>query len=139
MENALYGRKWIVRLMLSLAAKKDVEESQQQTVQQLLKEETKSLLSTFLEKESALGTLHTNDKAAWHVTEVSHFTNLVFELLNGFNQLDEDRLFALPWLCPMLSSLTLSNNKMVRTCVHNLVSRLFEGRGSGLIVAEKKE
>jgi hypothetical protein len=114
--------------MLSLAAKDHVEEGQEQTVQQLLKEETKSLLATFLEKETALSSSPTSEKAAWHVTEVSHFTNLVFDLLDGFNQLDDDRLFALPWLCPMLSSLTLSNNKMVRSCVHNLVSRLFEGR-----------
>ena len=118
----------MVRLILDLAAKNDLEEDVQQTVQQLLKEETQSFLSAFLEKESALGSLPSNEKEAWHVTEVGHFTNLVFTLLDGYNKLDDDRLFALPWLCPMLSSLIQSNNKIVRTFVHSLMSRLFEGR-----------
>ena len=105
------------------------------SVQKMIQEETESIISTYLEKESDLAKDGVSlsggagsGKSAPEVcraAEVSHLTNLVCDLLDGYNKLSDDQLFRLAWLCPMLSALIQSNNKTVRISVHALVARMF--------------
>lgn len=138
LENALYGRKQMVNLILLLAQKDDVLKNvgigDMSSAQNLLKEQTESIIQSYLDKEAGV---ISSDKGAesssnqnveyWRAGELSHFTTLVCELLEGYNCFKEERLSSLLWLCPMLSDLIESNNKSVRSVVHNLVSRMFEG------------
>jgi hypothetical protein len=118
--------------MLEVASnKKIVNEDSKGTVDQLLKEETQSILTSFLEKEKALGpqkvlALKKQKQDVIKVAEVKYFAQVVCTLLGGYNQLDDGCLSAQSWLCPMLSSLTQSNNDAVRKSVHTLVTRLFD-------------
>jgi len=138
LENALYGRKWMVKLILLLAADDCTSPNEDDSAimesrQTLLKEQTQTLITVFLEKESNMDNITSvNSKedvmvGACLAGELGHITQVVSELLDGFNDFEDKKLFKLTWLCPILSSLIQSNNKAVRVTVHLLVSRMFEG------------
>jgi len=136
LENAVYGRKWMGSLILLLARLYkgcDTETAIAKSRQSLLKEQTQAIVNVFIDKESKLGekTCATSTEElileACRAGEVGHMTNVVCELLEGYNKFDDDHLFDLAWLCPMLSALIQSNNRAVRVAVHSLVSRMFEG------------
>ena len=125
----------MVNLILLLAQKDDVLKNvgigDMSSAQNLLKEQTESIIQSYLDKE--VGVNSEKDESPSSATEyckageLSHFTSLVCELLEGYNGFEDERLSSLLWLCPMLSDLIESNNKSVRSVVHNLVSRMFEG------------
>jgi len=127
-ENILYARQLLVKLLLNLASKRHLAEVSKGTVHQLLKEETQAILSSFLQKETAFGPNVAGEsyKNSELVEELRCFTRIVFSLLDGLNNLEDDCLFEHTWLCPMLSSLIQCQSETVRKAVHILVSRLFE-------------
>jgi len=136
LENALYGRQWMGKLILIAAQKSIKEEDGNSTSKSrlsLLKEETQTIISNFLDKEAKVDELARATLqeelilGACRSAEVGYFTQLVCELLDGINKFDNAALSKLSWLCPMLSSLIQSNNKALRVVVHVLVSRMFEG------------
>jgi len=123
----------MVNLILQLAQKDDVLKNvgigDMSSAQNLLKEQTESIIQSYLDKEVGVSPDKEESSPAEYCKagELSHITSLVCELLEGYNCFEDERLSSLLWLCPMLSDLIESNNKSVRSVVHNLVSRMFEG------------
>ena len=151
LENALYGRKYMVRFMLHLISKEDVlnpdissngsvaigkeknslGKKSAAAAKILIKEQADSFLLALLQKESAVR-IEDSDLArpipeASRAAELRHSTELVCSLMEGFKKLDDSRLFALSGLTPTLSASIQSSNKTVRIAVHGLVQRMFEG------------
>jgi len=93
--------------------------------QNLIKDQTESILNALIAKEAVLSGGKDTKKGA--STEVKHLTALVNQLLDGYNKLDDNHLFVMPWLCPKLSACIQSNDKDLRSIVHILVQRMFNG------------
>ena len=123
--------------LILIAAQESIKEEEETNMTKarlsLLKEETQTIISNFLDKEAKVDELAraTSQEelmlGACRSAEVGYFTQLVCELLDGINKFDNNGLSKLSWLCTMLSSLIQSNNKALRVVVHVLVSRMFEG------------
>lgn len=109
------------------------EESAAKSRHSFLKEQTQTIISTFLDKESKMDGFASATSTeglllgACHAGELGHLTQAVCELLEEYNKFDNGDLYKFNWLCPMLSSLIQSNNRAVRNAVHILVTRFFEG------------
>lgn len=129
-ETALYGRKWINRLVLQLAAMSEVAEAPAiadpktnrflQGQKQVI-EWTEGMLMSFVQKEEAA--------LLYRRTEMDEliykrYTGLVQELLAGYGNMDDEHLQQMHWISPvLLSSCIRSKNEDVRIMVQKLVSR----------------
>ena len=120
-ENAIYGRKWMNKLILQLIESTPSLESSPR-VSQLVKQETQSLLSLFQEKESALSRV--NKAPSWEAAQLTRITKLIYELVSSLDALEVSSLSQLTWLTPMLSTCMESRNETVRRNVLKLQQRM---------------
>jgi len=129
-ENALYGRKWINRLVLQLVSIKEIAEAPSdadtknnrfaQGQKQIL-ELTEALLVSFVKKEEAASEYH---HSTLEEVIYKRYTSLVHELLSGFGSMDSAYLQKMSWISPvLLSSCIRSKNEEIRLMVQKLVSR----------------
>lgn len=129
-ETAVYGRKWINRLVLQLASVTEIAEAPSdgdpknsrfvQGQKQVI-ESTEALLLSFVQKELA-ATEYRHSK----VDEMSYkrYTALVHELLAGYGSMDAAYLKKIAWINPvLLSSCIRSKNEEVRLMVQKLVEK----------------
>lgn len=95
-------------------------------VQSLIKDQTQSLLTLFLEKETALSPNGGGATKApsWEASQLTRVTKLIYELVDSFDALDDDVLSELTWLTPMLSTCMESSNETVRQNVHKLQQKM---------------
>jgi hypothetical protein len=122
LENALFGRKLINKFLLKVMAG-DVQTGRSEEVQSLLEEETKSLLSAYLQKErKSKKFLSPQDTA--HLKMLSE---VVKDLLAGYNSLKDERLFQMPWLCPLLTSCIQSKDLSIRQAMQQIMDRVLKG------------
>lgn len=130
LENAMYGRTWMVSLILQLVSMKDVAvtpaendaaASRVDVSQSLVKEQTEKLLSSFLLREQAAmkkGCSET-DKALHEFSKT-----LVLDLLSGLDSMDKEHLRHLAWLNPsLLTWCTRSKEKSIQKAVHDLLEK----------------
>ena len=136
-ENALYGRKYMVKFLTYLIGKKDVLNPEKSAdsdskpsataAKSLIKEKSEALLSSLLLKESsALRSVGTIPEAA-RALELKRTTEMMCNLLDAFQKLDDPRLFTLAALTPTFSACMQSKSESIRQRVHGLVQRMFKG------------
>ena len=101
----------------------DVQTSRSEEVQSLFEEETKSLLSAYLQKERKSKTFPFPQDAA-HLKMLSE---VVKDLLVGYNSLKDERLFQMPWLCPLLTSCIQSKDPSIRQAMQKIMDRVLKG------------
>lgn len=129
-ETALYGRKWINRLVLQLAAIKEIAEAPTDADpksnrftqgQKMVLELTEGMLMSFVQKEETASQYqHSN------LDEVIHkrYTALVHELLSGYGNMESEYLQKMSWISPvLLSSCIRSKNEDIRLMVQKLVRK----------------
>jgi len=129
-ETALYGRKWINRLVLQLASIKEIAEAPSDAdpksnrftqAQKLVVELTEGVLLSFVQKEEAASQYN---HSALEDAIYKRYTALVHELLSGYGNMDSVYLQKMPWISPvLLSSCIRSKNEDIRLMVQKLVSR----------------
>ena len=127
LETAYYGRKWMNRFLLQMAAMKEIEGkvdegSRQAAAQEAVKEQTQALVSIFLEKEALVS--GTGKKSALDVKSFDRLMNLVQDMLAGYSKLTDEHLSQMSWLNPVLSSCIHTNNEDIRLSIQKLVERL---------------
>jgi Sec7-like guanine-nucleotide exchange factor len=127
LETAYYGRKWMNRFLLQLAAMKEsegtaAEGSRQEAVQEVVKEQTQALVSTFLEKEAAVA--GDGKKLALDKKSFEQLMSLVQDMLGGYSKLTDEHLSQMSWLNPVLSSCIHTSNEEIRLSIQKLVERL---------------
>jgi hypothetical protein len=127
-ETSMYGRKWMNRFLLQLAAMKetvqapadaDPKTNRFAAAQTLVMDETERLFTCFLEQERAAGQYrHTEQDEILH----KRSTNLVNELLKGYINMGVGHLQDMAWINPiLLSSCIQSKNEDIRFSVQKLV------------------
>jgi len=141
-ENALYARKWMVRLLVKLMSTKGVlsesnsaqatddvdsmivEKKYSVQAKQLLQDECKSFFAAFLEKEAIV-----SNGTAGPVKglEIDYMTKMVCTLLDGICNLEDSNLAAMSSLTPSLTACIQINDRSVRTLVHKVLQRIFQG------------
>ena len=115
LENVLYARRWMTKFILSLTSQIDAATLENAQFQLVLKEETESLLHAFLKKEA--------DESV-SVVDMRNVSKMVTDILEGFNELSDEKLSTMKWLSPVLSSCIQTNNTSLRTSVQILLTRL---------------
>ncbi|CAB9499510.1 inhibited guanine nucleotide-exchange protein 1 [Seminavis robusta] len=127
-ETAVYGRKWMSSIILSLAptqsvaytpAPSDPTASIVAEAQKVVKEQTQKLLSAFIAKENTASQkgASPDDTVLYEVSR-----DLVLEFLSGFGKMDSAILHHLDWLNPVLLSwCTRSKHKPIQQAVHDLL------------------
>ena len=115
LENVLYARRWMTKFLLSLLTQRDVATLETVPCQHVLKEETESLLRSFLAKES-------NETCS--AIEMKNMSKMVSDILECFNTLGDDKITVMKWLSPVLSACIQTNNATVRASVQILLTRL---------------
>jgi hypothetical protein len=91
-------------------------------VQNLIKDQTQSLLALFQEKEISLS--RDTKAPSWEATQLTRVTKLIYELVNSLEALEDSTLSQLSWLTPMLSK--CMSNETVRQNVHKLQQRMMK-------------
>ena len=125
LENILYARRWMTKFLLALLTQRDVSTLESPPCQHVVKEETESLLRTFLAKES-------NDSSS--AIEMRNISKMISDILECFNTLDDDKIaVSKGWLSPVLSACIQTNNVTIRTSVQILLTRLLKGGGGNII------
>ena len=96
--------------------------SKQGNAQSIVKEQTEALVTAYLEKEEAIakGTKTT----ALDTQLFNRLTNLVKDMLTGYDKLSDENLELMPWLNPVLSSFIQTDSESIRLAVQKLVKRL---------------
>jgi Sec7-like guanine-nucleotide exchange factor len=127
LETAYYGRKWMNRFLLQLSAMKEVagpaaDGSRPAQAQALLKEQTQSLVSIFLEKEARVGA--EGKKLVLDIKLLEKLTALVKDMLAGYCKLPEDQVSQMTWLTPILSSCMSTGNEDIRLAIQKLANKL---------------
>ncbi|CAJ1964068.1 unnamed protein product [Cylindrotheca closterium] len=125
LETAFYGRNWMNRFLLHVAAMKEVETTEtkaQAAAQALVKDQTQSLVNGFLEKEAFLG--HAEKKSSLDLEIFDRLTGLVKDILAGYAQLPDEHLVLMAWLNPVLSLCIHTSNEQIRIAIQKLVKRL---------------
>ena len=115
------------RFLLQLASMKEVakpakEGSRQAAAQSLIKEQTQSLVSAFLDKEDVLS--KEGKKSSTDGVIFSKLTTLVKDMLAGYGKLPDEHLHLMAWLNPVLSSCIHTSNEPIRIAIQKLVKRL---------------
>jgi len=121
-ENALYARKWTVRLLLSqLPAGGIVSLSQTRTI---LKDEFENLVSVYLRKED----ISISDGASpGLVLEMEHMGKMICDLLDAISGMEDSDFSELSSLTTTLSACIQINNRTIRTSVHGLLQKILQG------------
>jgi len=124
-ETAIYGRKWMNKLILQLIQSPPTQNFFS-TVQLLVKEQTQSLLTLFLTKETSLSPNGSGATKApsWEATQLTRVTKLLYEFIGSIDALDDELLANLSWLTPMLESCLETRNETVRQHVQRLQKRM---------------
>jgi hypothetical protein len=127
LETAYYGRKWMNRFLLQMAAMKEIEGTaaegtRQAAAQEVVKEQTRALVSTLLAKEAVVN--GDGKKLASDVKSFDQLMNLVQDMLAGYSKLTDEHLNQMSWLNPVLSSCIHTSNEDIRLSIQKLVERL---------------
>jgi hypothetical protein len=127
LETAFYGRKWMNRFLLQISAMKEVvapalEGSRPAAAQSLLKVQTQSLVSIFLEKEALIG--GNGKKLILDIKLFDKLTLLVKDMLAGYAKLPDDHVHQMVWLKPVLNSCINTGNEDIRLAIQKLSKRL---------------
>jgi Sec7-like guanine-nucleotide exchange factor len=127
LETAYYGRKWMNRFLLQMAVMKEIEGTaaegtRQAAAQEVVKEQTRALVSTLLAKEAVVA--GDGKKLASDVKSFDQLMNLVQDMLAGYSKLTDEHLSQMSWLNPVLSSCIHTSNEDVRLSIQKLVERL---------------
>ena len=132
-EAALYGRKWINRLILQLISMIEIVQVPALTDpkvnrfaqgQKLVLELSEGLLTSFVQAEdAAMQYRHTDVDTILY----NRYTELVQELLTGFGMMDDEYVQQMSWMNPvLLSSGIRCKNESIRYMVQKLVARTSE-------------
>ena len=115
------------RFLLQIASMKEVAEpategSRQASAQTLIKDQTQSLISAFLEKEAVVA--KGGKKSSLDTNLFNRLTSLAKEMLSGYDKLPDEHLHQMAWLNPVLSSCIHTSNESIRVAIQKLVKRL---------------
>jgi len=101
-----------------------VEKKYSVQAKQLLQDECKSFFAAFLEKEAIV-----SNGTAGPVKglEIDYMTKMVCTLLDGICNLEDSNLAAMSSLTPSLTACIQINDRSVRTLVHKVLQRIFQG------------
>ena len=128
LETAYFGRKWMVRFLLQISSLAEVaseaqEGSRQAAAQALVKEQTESLVSAFLEKE-AIVSQEGQTPTPVDTNLADRLSNLMRDMLAGYDKLPEEHLAHMRWLNPVLHSCIHTDNEPIRIAIQKLVQSL---------------
>ena len=124
LETAYYGRKWMNRFLLQMAAIKDSEGSsneRQAVAQEVVKEQTQALVTKFLEKEAVVN--DGSKKTALDTKSFEQLMDLLKDMLAGYSKLTDDHISQMPWLSSVLSSCIHTSNEDIRLSIQKLLER----------------
>ncbi len=117
------------RFLLQIASMKEVaqaaaEGSRQASGQMVIKEQTQSLVTAFLEKEATVA--NEGKPSSLDVKVFERLTILVKDMLAGYGNIPDEHLALMSWLNPVLSSCIHTENESIRLAIQKLVKRLHE-------------
>lgn len=128
-ENALYARKWMVRLLLKILSGEDIIlgkfSSSNERAPLVFKHEFEALIKAYLEKES-----NSSNGNPGQILEIKQMTIMVCSLMDGLSELDSEHLASISSLTPILSACIQINDSVVRSSVHKLLQKIFELSGA---------
>lgn len=124
-ETAIYGRKWMNKLILQLLEISPSHKSFSSS-QKLVKEQTQSLITLFLTKEESLAPNGSGATKApsWEATQLTRVTKLLYEYIGSIENLDNTQMANLSWLTPMLEKCLESRNETLRRNVQRLHQKI---------------
>ena len=114
------------RFLLQLASMEEASEtatggSRQEAAQILVKEQTQSLVTAYLEMgEGSNG----KKMGALDVKLFDRLTSLVKDMLAGYDKLPDNNLALMSWLNPVLSTCIHTDNESIRIAIQRLLQRL---------------
>lgn len=95
----------------------EARSSRANEVQSLLEEQTKSLLSVYLQNERSIESNSTPHAA----TRLLMLSDLVKDLLERYRSLDDASLLRMDWLCPLLTSCARSKDPSIQVAVQTIL------------------
>lgn len=131
LETAIYGRKWMVRMIIALVSMDSIAQTSSSTdtetatlvaeAQKVVREQTQKFLAACIAKETAVSLKgHSQDDVVLY--EASR--KLVLNFLSSFDEMDTNRLRNLEWLNPVLLSwCTRSKYEPIQKAVHDLLEK----------------
>jgi len=127
-ENAVYGRKWLNKLLLQLVL---IDETQSKTSTNIssslsvIREQTHSLVMVYLENDTSR-TVSAEDgiPMRWNEKHIELLTVLVRDLIEGFNTIDTHAVLQLNDLLPIFSSCLHVSDEGICREMHKLIERI---------------
>ena len=115
------------RFLLQIASLREVtqstiEGSRPAIAQALIKDQTQSLITAFLDQETLIS--KEGRKSQVEVARFNRLTGLVREMLSGYDKLPDEQLKLMSWLSPVLSSCIHTSNESLRIAIQKLVKRV---------------
>lgn len=120
-ENALYARKWLVRILAPKIGNGEFNSIPQ--IKGIMKDEFDSLVSVYLKKE----TQEAANASPGLVLEMEHMSKMICDLLEAFCLVSDSDIAEIASLTPTLSACVQINDKTIRTAVHGLLQKIFQG------------
>ena len=130
-ETALYGRKWLNKLLFQLISSGETQSSSAtnnaSSSQSVIREQTQSLITAYLTRNASSMIPDNKITASMHTKRKysEMLAVLVKELIAGYNTLDNESLVQLSTLVTIFSSCMQSTDEVIRQEVHTLVHRVF--------------
>jgi hypothetical protein len=117
------------RFLLQIASMKEIAEpategSRHAAAQTLIKEQTQSLVTAYLEKDAAVSGEGKKSSLDTHL--FNRLTSLVKDMLAGYDKLPDEDLALMSWLNPVLSACIHTSNESIRIAIQKLVKRLHD-------------
>jgi hypothetical protein len=120
-ENALYARKWMMRLLVPKINNGDLMSLP--SVQGILKDEFKALVDVYLKKEAMDVE---NGSSPGLALEMEHMAKMICDILDALAELDDSDFKEVSSLSPTLSECIQVNDKAIRTSVHGLMQKILK-------------
>jgi hypothetical protein len=114
------------RFLLQIVAKKDIaplaaEGSREAAAQALVKEQTYSLVTTFLKKEARIAA---NKASPLDVKLFERWTGLVRDMFAAYDMIPEEQLALMAWLDPALMPCIATNTESIRLAIQRLTKKV---------------
>uniref|UniRef100_A0A7S1YBP5 SEC7 domain-containing protein n=1 Tax=Grammatophora oceanica TaxID=210454 RepID=A0A7S1YBP5_9STRA len=125
-ENAIYGRKLILKLCFQLMSDRDLmlanlmddPPASSVSALKLVKEQTQSLLVIFIEKD---GLVVAKEAQAWERTQLTQLKRLMNEMIALLKEQDRDVLGSMYTMTPMLSMCMQCSDERMHREMHSLI------------------
>lgn len=123
-ESAVFGRKLINESLYKIMST-SILSSRSEEARSLLEDETQSLLTAYLRRERSRKVVSPE-----HKEHLKMLSELAKDLLQGYNNLEDEQLMHMAWLCPVLTSCIQAHDPAIRKLMQMVMDRVLKGDDS---------